>query len=93
MPTAEALPVPARAIFAHILLADEITGDAEDASALLEDAGGGGHGRRRLAPAARAVLRARHQNPIEMEGTTRCPRRSSDRFLFKLRVRYRRSRS
>jgi MoxR-like ATPase len=78
------------AIFAHIVLADEINrATPKTQSALLESMQEGGAtvgGVLHPLPAPFFVLAT--QNPIEMEGTYPLPEAQLDRFLFKLRVRY-----
>jgi MoxR-like ATPase len=78
------------AIFAHVLLADEINrATPKTQSALLEGMQEGAvtvSGVSRPLPSPFFVLAT--QNPIEMEGTYPLPEAQLDRFLFKLRVRY-----
>src|SRR4029453_14759111 len=77
-------------IFAHPLLADEITrATTKTQSALLEgmqEASVTVGGVSRPLPSPFFVLAT--QNPIEMEGTYPLPEAQLDRFLLKLRVRY-----
>ena len=53
------------------------------------DAGARRHsGRPHLPPSTRPFSCSRHRTPSSRRGPTRCPRRSSDRFMFDLRIHY-----
>ena len=77
-------------IFANLVLADEIQpGHAQDPERFAgKHAGGCGYRLRPDPGAAQALLRHRHSEPLEMEGTYPLPEAQLDRFLFKILVPY-----